>query len=213
MVREEVEYLEFLPTILHDIKEIKATAQVEKPILENEWFYVKQSLDNNFVQFTDEYGIKRFEGMLGIVARDTDDLETRRLHVLARMQEQAPYTNRVLVRILDNLLGVGNYMYTRDVANKNIDIKIELSVIRQIDILTETLERILPANMTYNITQRFNIHSYVRQFTHLELMNYTHKEIREDELLVGLETYNNLEPNTYDYLSSFTYNQIFRGEI
>lgn len=182
LAREKVEYLELLPTILHDVIEIDAISKVEKPILEDEWFYVNNSIDNNFVEYANEYGIIRFESMLGIIAPGTDDLQTRRLRILARMQEQAPYTNRVLVRILDSLLGAGAYEYTRNVATKHVNVKIELTVQRQYDILNETLERLLPANMTYLVELRYNMHSLLRPFTHQELSAKTHQQLREEPI-------------------------------
>lgn len=203
----------YLPDVLKEVEEIKALNYVENPILEEEWRLAFQQLENQFVMYADEYGISRYEKMLGIRYNPTEDIETRRLRILTRMKEQVPYTFKVLDNILESLLGEGNYVLERDVALKNIDVFVELTVNSQVVIIEEMLERILPANMIYNVSERFNKHSYVGQFKHLDLMNYTHKEIREYPLIEGSTTYNSLEPDTYDYLSSYTYTQIFRGDM
>lgn len=178
----EVNILDYLPPILLEIKELKAIAGVENPILESLWRKIAATLDNQFVITADEEGISRYERMLGLQVSDSDTLETRIFRVLARYQEQAPYTYRQLKIILDSLLGPDNYVMERNVAEKWLTVKIELTVKRQFEAVEETLERMVPQNMILTVELRYNQHSTLARFTHAQLAAYTHLQLREEVL-------------------------------
>lgn len=180
--RLKVNYIEQLPPVLHDVIEIKAISAAEETLLEAIWKAAYKSIDDNFVNTADDSGLKRFEKILSLNVPETDTIETRRLRILARLQEQAPYTWKVLQNILNSLLGEGNYFLQRDVANKILTVKLELGIKRQFDILVETLERIVPVDMILDITLRYNMHSLLSKYTHQQLSAYTHNQLREDVL-------------------------------
>lgn len=183
MVRRlKVNYIEQLPPVLHDIVEIKAIVGAEEKLLESIWQATYQSIDNNFVNTADHNGLKRFEKILNLKVPETDDLDTRRLRILARLQEQAPYTWKVLKNILNSLLGENNYVLERNVSNKVLTVKLELTIKRQFDILVETLERIVPVDMILDITLRYNMHNILSKYTHQQLSIFTHQQLREDVL-------------------------------
>lgn len=177
-----VNIIDYLPQVLKDLEEIKALNDVENPILIQEWMFAENQLNNQFIETANEDGIKRYERMLKLNYSDADTLETRRFRILSRFQEQAPYTWRVLNKILTSLLGTGGYRVERNVADKVLNLKIDLTVSSQFDILVETLERIVPANMEINVELLFNSHQTLSQFTHEQLSAYTHKQLREGVL-------------------------------
>lgn len=177
-----ISVIDYLPDVLKDSEEIKAINLVENEVLEALWEVTFARLNNQFILTADSEGLSRYEKMLKLKVSETDTLETRRFNVLARFQEKAPYTWKVLNTLLNSLLGEGNYVATRDVVNKKVSLKIELTVSRQFDVIVEMLERILPANMTYQVDLRYNTYDYVSQFTHNHLSGFTHNEIREDVL-------------------------------
>lgn len=109
----EVDIIDYLPSVLHEIKEIVGIANVEKPVLEALWQEIENTLNNQFVVTANEKGASRYEKMLKLSVPATDSIETRRFRILARYQEQAPYTNRVLKQLLDSLLGEGKYELKR----------------------------------------------------------------------------------------------------
>lgn len=181
MVRRlKVNYIEQLPPVLHDVIEIKAISGAEEKLLESIWQATYQAIDNNFVNTADDNGLKRFEKILKLKVPETDTLETRRLRILARLQEQAPYTWKVLQNILDSLLGKGSYTLERNVATKTLTVKLELTIKRQFDILVETLERIVPMDMILEINLRYNMHDLLTKYTHAQLVAFTHGQLRED---------------------------------
>ena len=168
-----------IPEVLTEVKEIKAIAQVEDPILMAEWKLVQQIYNNQFVLTADIDGIERYEKMLGIRPSDQDTIESRRFRILARFQEQAPYTWKVLLGLLDSLLGVGNYEAERNVADKWVRVKLELTIGSQIQAVTDMLERIVPQNMIINIELRFNTWLQISQKTWGQVNTLTWGTVRE----------------------------------
>ncbi|MGR6907000.1 putative phage tail protein [Lysinibacillus sp. BSL11] len=179
MVRE-VDIISYLPPILHEIKEIIAIANVEKPVLDGLWQQIEDTLNNQFVITTNETGANRYEKMLKLNVPETDTIETRRFRILTRYQEQAPYTNRVLKQLLDSLLGEGQYELERDVVAKTLSVKIELTVKGMFDAVVLMLERITPQNMVLTVQLRYNQHSTLGRYTHAQLVAFTHKQLREE---------------------------------
>lgn len=178
----DVNILGYLPTILLEIKELKAIAGVENPILESLWRMIDATLNNQFIITADEEGINRYEKMLGLQVSDSDTLETRIFRVLARYQEQAPYTYRTLRLILDSLLGAGNYTMERNVEEKWLVVKIELTVKRQFEAVEDTLERMVPQNMILTVELRFNQWSKIKLKTWGELLSKTWRDVKEEVL-------------------------------
>lgn len=179
MVRE-VDVIGYLPPILHEIKEIVEIANVENPVLESLWQQIEDTLNNQFVVTTNELGAKRYEKMLKLKVPETDTIETRIFRILTRYQEQAPYSYKVLIQLLDSLLGEGQYELKRDVAAKILSVKIELTVKGMFDAVVVMLERITPQNMVLTVQLRYNQHRTLASFTHAQLAAFTHKQLRED---------------------------------
>ncbi len=178
----EVNILSYLPPVLHEIKELVELANVENPTLEDLWQRIEDALNNQFVVTSNIEGASRYEKMLRLKVPATDTLETRQFRILTRYQEQAPYTYPVLKRLLDGLLGVGQYELTRNVAEKWIKVKLELTVKRQFEAVEIMLERITPQNMLLTVELRYNQHSLLRNLTHGQMRTYTHYKLRNEVL-------------------------------
>lgn len=178
----DIDILSYLPTVLHEIKEIIAVAEVEKPVLEAVWQSIEDTLNNQFVVTTNETGASRYERMLKLVAGESETIETRRFRILTRYQEQAPYSYKVLNQLLDSLLGEGKYTLERNVAEKWLKVKLELTVKRQFEAVELMLERVTPQNMLLTVELRYNQHSMLARYTHAQLAAFTHQYLREDVL-------------------------------
>lgn len=176
---KEVNILSYLPPLVWRIKELVEIANVENPVLESLWQQIENTINSRFILLANEEGIARYESMMQISAPATDTIETRRFRILTRFQEQAPYTNRVLVQLLDSLLGEGQYVLKRDPANKVLEVKIELTVRGQFEAVVVMLERITPQNMILRVELRYNQHAKLAQYTHAQLAAYTHEQLRE----------------------------------
>ena len=176
----EVDFLGYLPQIFKQVEEIKAIAHVETPILEGLWQAIEDILNDQFIVIATDSGLSRQEKMLKLNVPATDTIETRRFRLLSRYQEQAPYTNKVLKRLLDSLLGEGKYYYERNVAEKWLTVKLELTVKGQFEAVELMLERITPQNMILTVELRYNQYSKLAQYTHAQLAAFTHRQLRED---------------------------------
>lgn len=176
----EVDFLGYLPQIFKQVEEIQAIAYVETPILEKLWQAIEDILNDQFIVTATDSGLSRQEKMLKLNVPATDTIETRRFRLLSRYQEQAPYTNKVLKQLLDSLLGEGKYYYERNVAEKWLTVKLELTVKGQFEAVDLMLERITPQNMILTVELRYNQYSKLAQYTHAQLAAFTHHQLRED---------------------------------
>lgn len=176
---KEVDVLSELPEVLHEAKEINAIANVEDPILEAEWKLIQELYNGQFILTAGLSAIERYEKMLNIRPSDADTIESRRFRILSRFQEQAPYTWKVLIGLLDSLLGEGNYEAERNVADKWVRVKLELTIGSQIQAVTEMLERVVPQNMIINIELRFNTWLQISQKNWGQVNTITWGDVRE----------------------------------
>jgi hypothetical protein len=147
---DERRLIEYLPGVLQDVREYKALMFAEQPEIPRLFIEIQRALDNQFVETSDEYGIKRREEILKIVPLGTDELDTRRARVLLALGLKLPYTLRWLENWLGELCGEGNYgLY---VADYDIDLDLSYDTVPEPEKITadvvRTLLAVKPANMT-----------------------------------------------------------------
>ena len=94
--------LDYLPDALRPYRELRAMAAGWQALFDGLWRAADQALDDQFVTTAGEYGLSRWESMLGIRAKGTESLDKRRARVLSRLLEQLPFTMRGL--LVDALL-------------------------------------------------------------------------------------------------------------
>lgn len=180
MDRREVDILEHWPSMFQQLAEFIEIAKAENPNLEYIWNKIEEILDNQFIVSANEEGLKRYEKILKINVPATDTVETRRFRLLTKYQEQNPFTYRVLENLLNSLLGEGKYVLIRNVGDKTLTVKIELTVKGQFDSVCDMLERIVPQNMVLSVEIRFNQHYKFESMTHEQLSTFIHQQLRED---------------------------------
>lgn len=74
----EIDLLGYWMPVLRQLKEFKEIAKAETPELKYILEQIERTLNNMFIETADEYGIKRFEDMMGIYPEAGASLETRR---------------------------------------------------------------------------------------------------------------------------------------
>ncbi len=104
MIRD-VDLVSYLPSFIADYKEINLTLSAENPEFILAWKSADRALKNEFIATADEYGISRFEKILGIYPLKEDSLESRRIRVQSKWFTTLPYTWRVLLKKLSMLCG------------------------------------------------------------------------------------------------------------
>lgn len=144
-----------------EIKEITNAEQKEVDLIDGE---ISKVLDNAFIESCDEYGIKKYEKLVGVTPSAQDTLESRKARVLIRWNDFIPYTYRVLIRKLNILCGVNNYDISGNLENYELMLKTVLSLPSQSQEIEIMLDKMLPMNMSLTI---FNELEY-------ELIGYVH---------------------------------------
>ncbi len=148
----EVYVERYYPDVVAPAQEFKAIAATENPEMNLLWQRMRRLFLNTFVYDIDETGAVRWEGMLKLRPKATDDLAARRRRILAKINSQLPYTHRQLQNMLDATYGAGK---SRVLINHN-DYALWVDVAASI--LTRTVEMrtfcrsIVPANMTIGIS-------------------------------------------------------------
>lgn len=159
MIRD-VHLLDYLPPIMQTYREIKATLDAEDPEFKLVWTAVDQVLSNEFITTADEYGISRFEKILGILPYAEDTLESRRTRVLARWFQSLPYTLRMLVQKLVAICGEDGFTLTYDFTTGYwISLETYLDGYGEVEEIEKFFESWLPMNMVYTSTNQIKCRS------------------------------------------------------
>ena len=110
------------------------------------------SFADTFAKTATPAGILRWEHVLGISADPaTEPLEFRRGRILNRLASNAPFTERALHGIMDNIMGVDGWSYALDYRNYRLDITSLLPGRNWLREMEDTLGKIIPANLEFQL--------------------------------------------------------------
>lgn len=145
---KEVDLLSYWMPLLRKIKEFKEIAKTEEPELRYILEAIDRTLANMFIETADEYGIKRFEDMMGLYPEEGDSLETRRFNVLIKWNDRIPYTDKELYNRLLSLCGSADkFTLEEHYTEYWLKIVTHLGVNGAFDAVTKLLEDMLPCNL------------------------------------------------------------------
>ena len=173
--------IDYLPMYVQEYKEISAIMESEQEVVENTWDDANNVMNDQFVVDATESGVKRYEKILSIKPKAIYDLNERKFNILARLNEQLPYTVETLKNVLTALCGKDGYMLKVDHNNYAVLVKLSLSNEHNLEAVEQLLDKILPANLLRTVTT-FNAHGMISDYTHGQLAAFTHKELREGVL-------------------------------
>lgn len=172
--------IDYLPPVLRDIKEYSLILNTEQFELSDLWTLIEDALNDQFVTSSGYKGVKRWEDILNIQAKATDALDERQFRILARLQEQLPYTVKSLKQQIHTLCNSDDYSVEFD--NFTLTVKIGLINKKNFNEVGEMLKRIVPANMIVEMKLIYNQYSKLSQFTYRQLKQFTYKQLREEVL-------------------------------
>lgn len=162
MIRD-VDLVSYLPPFMQTYKEPVAALEAENPEFSLMWSATDKCLNNRFIETADDYGLSRFEKMLGITADSTESLETRRMRVRNRWFNKLPYTIRTLTEKVKQIVGE-SYNFT--ISGNLKDYELDLTVYTLNDSQNKELEYLLsvivPLNMITNIVYENALEGNVR---------------------------------------------------
>lgn len=139
--------IDYLPEYLQEYKEERAIQEALQPEVGQIWELSMEMLQEAFILTEGSYGAGRWEKILKIHPKDTDSLQTRNLHILARINEVLPYTMATLRRFLDSVVGAGMYEIHLEAEKYFLDIQIFLEHLGKVKEIREYIEQITPVNL------------------------------------------------------------------
>lgn len=172
--------IDYLPPVLAKVKDYQALMQTEQEEIERFWNQAERDLENQFIDGTDETGIARYELMLDIQPKATDDLALRQFRVLSRYNEQLPYTYRKMLEQLKSLCGENGVKAMLN--GLTLEIKVELTAKEKVNEVRELLERMLPANVLVTVSLLYNQWRGVKQLTWEQAKIKTWGQLRNEVL-------------------------------
>lgn len=166
--------------MLKKVRELKLLLQSEQVEIANLWGSIDNALNDQFLIDATEYGVGRWEKILGITPKATEQLDARKFRILTRLNEQLPYTMRELKRQLEALCGKDGYSIELYNDAYTIEVKVNLIAKSNFDDVASLLQRVVPANMVIDLSLLYNQHLTLEQFTHEQLSQYTHYQLRNE---------------------------------
>ena len=146
-------FLEELPFYYQNIKEFR---ELSNTVTLN-WDKLDEALfgvDNDqFILTSSETAIAIREKDFGIRADSKNEtLKFRKLRLLARMQESAPYVLEYLTKALSGLIGENNHQILLDVNQFEMEVAIEVEQTAYYNEVVRLVERIVPLNINLMTT-------------------------------------------------------------
>lgn len=177
----------YFPDILKNIKEFKVIDVLETPEMEQAEMSTEKVMKEQFLEMSEEYGLKRWESMLNILTKKSDTFDERRFRIKARINEYLPYTWNTMEAILDNLCGSNGYERERIPEEFAVIVRVGLANKKKFDIIKNMLEDIIPSNMTLEVNILYNRHWEAGRYKHGFLLSYTHDDIRQRRIPIYTE--------------------------
>ncbi len=140
------------PDVVAPAREFTALAGTENPELNLLWQRMRRLFLNTFVEDIDEAGARRWESMLKLRPKTTDDLAARRRRILAKINSQLPYTHRQLQNMLDATYGTGKSRVFINYNDYALWVDVAASILTRTAEMRTFCRAVVPANMTIGIS-------------------------------------------------------------
>lgn len=168
------------PEFLQALAEFRALSDALSPEADAARAAV-EGMAREFSAYTlSEWGVKRWEDILGLTGKDADDLNSRRVRIITKIIEQPPITKRVLYNQLRSLAGDGRFTMDIDYGLHKLEVKLDLGSKSAFEDVKALVERSAPADMVLSVSLLFNTHAMLGAYTHAALAAYTHEELRSE---------------------------------
>jgi uncharacterized protein YmfQ (DUF2313 family) len=177
--------IDYLPPFIQKFFQIQHIMSAEQPEVDALWNECENVLNESFIMYANESGIKRWEGIVGITPKDTDTLDERRFRILTKMNQELPYTITKLQEVLTTICGAGNFSINLQPNVYHIEVRLALANKNNYNDVVDVLKKMIPANMTQWVQIMYNSHRVVGKFTHAELTSYTHEQLRNEVFTNG----------------------------
>ena len=174
--------IDYLPLFIQDFSEMKQIMGAEQPEVDTLWKNCGNTLDDMFVSYATENGVKRWEKIVGITPKNTDTLDERKFRILTKMNQELPYTIPKLKESLTVLCGEGGFEIDLQPSNFHIRVKLALSNKNNYQDVVDLLTKVIPANLTQEVKIMYNGYETLGKLTHDGLSSYNHEHLRNEVL-------------------------------
>lgn len=174
--------LDYLPEYLKEYKEFQGISGMLQAEFEDTWDNTDYLLQESFITTAENYGLTKWEELLGLARNDTIATEDRRFRIIAQLQNQTPYTYRRIKQLLTSLCGEDGYKMTLDANNYALTVLLALSREAQFDAVEQLLAEIIPANLVLTVNLEYNRYLTLEPFTYEQLERFTYDELRNEVL-------------------------------
>ena len=179
-IPESVRLYDYLPLFMKSFQEIRENYKGVQHEIDEIYNKIAWAMNNAYIETADEWGIGKFENLLGILPEEGEDLEVRRARVKIRWNSYIPYTKITLRQKLDAICGAGMYQLVEDYENYYVSVRTQITSPTVLSEVEKMFEQLLPAEMVYEVGQLYNTHGKIKNYKHGELEAYTHGQIKED---------------------------------
>ena len=139
--------IHYLPYQIREFKEYQGITTGEQPEFELAWNCWQEVFDNQYIDTAGNYGLSRWEKMLGITPRATDTLEARRIRIKTRLNNFTPYTFRVFMRMMKFLADGEPFEVCLDPGTYLMRFVLQWGAQGKIESLEWLIQEILPENI------------------------------------------------------------------
>ena len=179
-----IDLTEYLPEYLRGCHEIKEIIKTENKEIQKIAECHQRCIEDRFVMTCGEYGMQRFEKMLGISPLADDTLEMRRFRVMSKQGMANVYNYLFLSQQLGILCGEGGYSLCLDFAGQTLKVKVALTSKNMLDSVRKMLSAILPCNLSVDVGLMYNQYLLIENLTYGQMENYMYEQLKEDVISV-----------------------------
>lgn len=172
--------LEYMPTIMKEFKEFQALTDAENPEVSSLWAVLEDIMNDQFINDSTENGVNRWETIMNITPKGTDNLDVRKFRLLTRLNEKIPYTLTTIEQQLVTLCGETGYTLYLDNGTYTLTVRIRMYASSKYDEVDGFLKRTVPANMIIDLSLLYNTYSQLSALTHNQMATYTHDQLRKE---------------------------------
>ncbi len=142
-----------------------------------------KSLESTFNQFfidTADFSLERWERELGIPVNNSKPHEYRRSTIKSKLKGSGTVTVNLIKNVCESYSN-GEVDIIEDNPNMKFTVKFVgvKGIPPNLEDLEAALEEIKPAHLAFSFEFTFNTNEKLQAYTHVQLNQYTHKDIRE----------------------------------
>lgn len=167
---------------IKNTEEFKLLDTIEEIELDKLQQAITDLIDDQFIETATLKGVERREKILRLTPFYDDTLESRRFRVLTQWNSSLPYTQKALIKLLEQLCGESGYKFEINYGEYTLKVGLALSIKRMEQEVASRVRKMVPANMLVNVELMYRKHEALRLYTHEKMATYSHYTLREETI-------------------------------